>query len=89
MKIACKSCGARVPADDVNIDNMLAKCRQCDAVFDISNQVHGREQQPSAPLMDAPSMHRRRPQVPLPPGIQVTRSGQAPGAGEAAGPPRT
>jgi len=88
MTIVCKSCGASVPADDVNIDNMLAKCRQCDAVFDISNQVHGREEQPSAPHVDAPRTHRRRPQVPLPPGLKVTRSGSVPGATQAAGPYR-
>ena len=82
MKIVCKSCGAQVPADDVNIDNMLAKCRQCDAVFDISNQVHRREKIPSRESRT--ELHRRRPRVPLPPGIQVTRTDAAKGiTGEA------
>jgi hypothetical protein len=39
MEIKCTSCGARVPADDVNLDRLVAKCRTCDCVFDFSGQL--------------------------------------------------
>lgn len=32
-QVTCISCGAAIPAEDVNLDNMVAKCRQCNAVF--------------------------------------------------------
>ena len=87
MKIACKSCGAAIPADDVNIDNMLAKCRACDAVFDISRQVH-QEEAPTAARSGGVGHRRRRPRVPLPPGLKVTRSGPGAGALDNAAPYR-
>ncbi len=41
-QLACKSCGKPVPAEDVNLDKALAKCRLCHAVFDIT-EIVGRE----------------------------------------------
>ncbi len=34
MKLLCPSCGAQIRADDMNLDRMVAKCRDCHAVFD-------------------------------------------------------
>ncbi len=35
MRILCPTCGTLVPAEDVNLDRMVAKCRSCDSVFAI------------------------------------------------------
>ncbi|HMQ31313.1 MAG TPA: hypothetical protein PKD53_11325 [Chloroflexaceae bacterium] len=39
MDITCKRCGEPIPADDVNLQSMAAKCRACNAVFSIADQV--------------------------------------------------
>ncbi len=38
VDITCRRCGARIRADDVNIETMAANCRSCDAVFSIAAQ---------------------------------------------------
>jgi hypothetical protein len=38
LAIKCKGCGREIPADDVNIDTRLAKCRSCNAVFQIMSE---------------------------------------------------
>lgn len=42
MQIQCPNCGEVVPADNVHLDRMVAKCRACSAVFAISvpGQAH-------------------------------------------------
>ena len=35
MRVLCPSCGAPVPAADVHLENLAAKCRACDAVFPV------------------------------------------------------
>lgn len=35
MQIQCESCGATVPADNISLENLLAKCASCAAVFPI------------------------------------------------------
>lgn len=60
MQIRCRSCGETVPADDINLDKMLAKCRDCHAVFDFSDQVEG-----------APAKKRSRAEIALPKGLTV------------------
>ena len=39
MDIACKRCNEPIPAENVHLDNHLAKCSSCDAVFDFRDQV--------------------------------------------------
>jgi hypothetical protein len=41
LQLSCKSCGKPVPAEDVNIDKALAKCRACHAVFGFADLVGG------------------------------------------------
>ncbi len=79
MYIECKSCGEHVPAEHVNIDNMLAKCLDCDAVFDISDLVRPKDEDAAA-ARAAPGQQRRRARVPMPGGIKVTRSSSSAGA---------
>jgi len=39
--LTCKRCGARIPARDVNLERLVAKCVVCDAVFAFEEQVRG------------------------------------------------
>ncbi|MEI6775934.1 MAG: hypothetical protein WCK70_03450 [Chloroflexales bacterium] len=39
MDIICTRCGALIPTDDVNLQHMVARCRSCNAVFRIADQV--------------------------------------------------
>lgn len=67
MDITCKRCGVRIPAEDVNIDSMAAKCRSCNAVFSIADQL-------ALPGGPAPAP---RGEVPLPERFVVERPGGA------------
>ncbi len=69
MQIQCRSCDAVIPAEDVNLDKVLAKCRQCNAVFDFSAQV---KMAPSAA-----KAKRDRGEVAMPASFTVEVSGQA------------
>lgn len=33
MKLSSPECGAEIPADNINLDRMVAKCRECNTVF--------------------------------------------------------
>lgn len=47
MQVLCRSCQQPIPAQNVNLQNMVAKCDQCNAVFGISpQQLYGGPQQP-------------------------------------------
>src|SRR5580698_917064 len=61
MQIQCSTCGVVVPAADVNLDRMVAKCVGCNAVFDVSDQL------------SAGGIRRRRPKVALPRGRRVLK----------------
>lgn len=58
QKIHC-SCGALVPAEDINLDRMIAKCAACDAVFKFEL---------SSPVEDAL-------RIPQPEALRVEREG--------------
>jgi hypothetical protein len=58
----CKRCQAAIPAADVNVARMVAKCRACDAVFDFSDQ-----------LKSAAPVTRTRGIAPLPQGMRVVQ----------------
>ncbi len=38
VKLTCPECGAQTPADNINLDRMVAKCQECDAVFGFGDQ---------------------------------------------------
>jgi hypothetical protein len=50
MQLHCKSCGKLVRAEDVNIDQAIAKCLACHAVFSFLDQVRGAGAPPRAPV---------------------------------------
>ncbi len=65
VRIDCDSCGASIPAGDLELTTMLAKCRGCDSVFEFASRM-GRAapdatQGPAGP----------RAEVPLPEGISL------------------
>lgn len=64
MQVTCTSCGAAVPAGDINLDRMLAKCARCSSVFDIASQVGGTA---GAPMIQG----RARRLVAMPRNIRV------------------
>lgn len=63
MKLYCKECGSLIPADDMNISAMTAKCGKCNSVFSFSDQIGG------ASSFEEKSA--RRAPVPLPKGVEV------------------
>jgi hypothetical protein len=69
MQVTCPSCKQVIPAEDLNLDRLVAKCRRCNTVFDFSAEVGG----DGAPRAAA----RRRGRVPLPPGITVSEDAPA------------
>ena len=61
MQIKCKSCSRDIAASDVNIDQLVAKCSYCSAVFDFSDQL------------ERSATATPRAEVQLPPGISVSQ----------------
>jgi hypothetical protein len=37
MQLFCRSCGAEIKSADINLNNMMAKCAQCNAVFSFAD----------------------------------------------------
>ena len=62
MQIQCKSCGKAIAADNVNIEQMVAKCTACNAVFGF----HAPGSKPAV---------RQRPTVGMPKGMVVEDQG--------------
>jgi hypothetical protein len=67
MDIQCERCGKRIPAEDVNLSVVLAKCRNCNAVFDFSSQVQ---------LSTVPEakLKRDRGELPMPKQFRVEKN---------------
>lgn len=64
MKLYCKECGSLIPADDMNIATMTAKCGKCNSVFSFSDKIGGES--------SFEDKSARRAPVPLPKGIHAT-----------------
>lgn len=62
MQLHCPYCGTDIPAADINLERMVAKCAGCSAVFSFEDQLDA-----------APSP--RRMELPLPKGLVVDRQG--------------
>ena len=63
MQLACAACGTLIPAEDINIDKAIAKCRNCNGVFSFYEHLKTAEE------------HRPRPPVPMPRGLRVENWG--------------
>jgi hypothetical protein len=64
IRIYCRSCGEPVPGANIDMRNTMARCSACHAMFDVSAQI----------AVAGPS-RPRRPNVPLPPDIEVRELG--------------
>lgn len=68
MQIQCSTCSKIIPADDINLDHVLAKCRSCNTVFDFSEQVR-------MPVLPEAKLKRDRGELPMPSQLQVDQQG--------------
>ncbi len=68
MHVHCPHCGARVPADDLNIETAIARCRPCEAVFSFAAALRQ-----EAEARGGPTAPRR--DVPTPRGVQIENWG--------------
>jgi hypothetical protein len=50
----CPRCGSEIPASDVNLDNLVARCARCNEVFSFAGQVPARPARPPAAAKRAP-----------------------------------
>lgn len=68
MDVACKRCRHPIPAEDVNLERMVAKCRACQAVFAFVVERAAGAAGARTPFREAAAVAdmRRRPPVPLP-----------------------
>jgi hypothetical protein len=71
MNIHCPSCGSLLQNDDMNLANMVGKCRRCHALVNLRDFITD-SARPA--LVAAP---RPRDDVPLPPGLAVDDTGVA------------
>ncbi len=57
-QVTCESCQSIIPAEDVDIHTLVARCRRCDAVFDCREQIQ-----------DGGGVRRPRKELALPAGL--------------------
>lgn len=69
MVVTCPKCAATIPAEDVNVARIVAKCRLCGAVFNFEDQLG----LPKSPV------NRAIARVMLPPGIELAVSNASAG----------
>jgi predicted Zn finger-like uncharacterized protein len=68
MRLRCPECDAEIDADDVNLEQMAAKCRRCHAVFRIDGLVGGRAVKPlDTPMPDGMTLEHTAA------GLRITR----------------
>lgn len=64
MQLACKNCKAKILAEDVNLERMVAKCRACHAVFGFRVSQES-SQEPKT---------KARPELPTPAGFTLQKT---------------
>lgn len=70
MQVYCPQCGEQVPADDISLDRLLAKCVRCHAVFNLPDELtdHARR------FHAAPQRPQRLADLPLPDRMEIDES---------------
>ena len=63
MQVICPSCHAQIPSDDMNVANMIARCRRCHSLIDLGQFVTHED------------TGQHHSQVPQPSGLSVDDSG--------------
>ena len=59
IHLDCVECGTPVPARDININTSLAKCGNCDSIFDFEHEIR--------------QWDRNRPEIFMPDGLEVLK----------------
>lgn len=59
IHLDCVECGTPVPARDININTSLAKCTNCDSIFDFEDEIR--------------QWDRNRPEIFMPDGLEVLK----------------
>ena len=67
MKVYCPDCGAQIPAEDLDLQTLLARCRKCDSVFSFADAARA-EMGRAALRVAGPEAAA---EVPRPPRIRV------------------
>lgn len=67
MQIYCRQCGAPIKAENINLNNLMAKCDECDAVFSFADMYEGTsvKEKRTKDVLD----------IPMPAGISIDNSG--------------
>lgn len=60
LHVRCTECGNDIPAEDVNITNALAKCNDCNNIFQFDEEIF-------------PEWTRRKPEMFIPEGTEVLK----------------
>jgi hypothetical protein len=47
MELKCPNCGALIPAENINIQELLAVCSQCNHIFEFNRSVVARKRKPT------------------------------------------
>jgi hypothetical protein len=58
MKLNCIKCGAEIPAENMNLDRMVAKCAVCNSVFSFDQEFSSRAVVARQPQFDVPQPER-------------------------------
>jgi len=75
MHVYCTHCHVQIPAEDLNIDTAIARCRSCQAVFSFADALQ-RDAAARPPRPSVPSTAPRgRRDVPLPRGVTLEETG--------------
>jgi len=70
MRLYCKSCGEQLQSEDLDVDQAQAKCRACDAVFSIAEDLEWHRKREKAAIASQ--------EVPLPPGMKLEQASWGP-----------
>lgn len=54
MKLNCIKCAAEIPAENMNLDRMVAKCAVCNSVFSFEDELGGGRVTAAVKRLDAP-----------------------------------
>lgn len=63
QQLRCPKCATPIPAEDINIDSLIGKCRNCHAIFEVDEEMD-RQHQDS-------EREEERPNIDLPRGFEV------------------
>jgi len=58
MQINCKKCGAEIPAENVNVERLIAKCSKCNSVFSFADSFGDAERAQSVRRLNVPMPER-------------------------------